>query len=538
MIPGRPMAGITAGNPDFIDTQRRISQLDSNVDPKKDELAQYLIMLTQQNKVGTPEYFMAAGEYAERENTRKEQQAKQADQPPVINRLIASAAQETAMNRGVAAVPAPNVGGYAPGGIVAFSNGGQPSVGPAMMSTIKPGPGVSFSQAFPGAAATTASRMPGLFGRIGALTLGPLGAFEAMTGPSGDDIDRLKEFERAKEILRSAGFTDKDISALPSKDVYRMASGYGYKPSQPDVRTAGAPTPVPVPAPAPEAPPPAPEAKPPGISALLPSTRPDYGSLMANVKSMTGNIMGAAPTVPTDQSALTSEKKMYEEAGVDFGLFKRQIAEERKALEASKGDRTEAANLRLIEAGLGILGGESPHAFVNIGKGASPAVKGFAEDIKELKKIERDRNKAIRDLEIADNQLAQGLGKSASDRKAKAEKRLDDYNERTAMIQSQMANTLFSNEMQAYLKGLDIRSTEGYRTEALTQNKIAAAQETAAKIMNSDKFSGLKAGSPEYEAAFNSLVQMLLRQGKPGESAAGTRPNIAGRFDAQGNLIK
>ncbi len=41
---------------------------------------------------------------------------------------------------------------------------------------------------------------------------------------------------------------------------------------------------------------------------------------------------------------------------------------------------------RALEAGLGTLGGESPYALTNIGKGAQPAVKGFAEDVKERRK--------------------------------------------------------------------------------------------------------------------------------------------------------
>jgi len=41
---------------------------------------------------------------------------------------------------------------------------------------------------------------------------------------------------------------------------------------------------------------------------------------------------------------------------------------------------------RALEAGLGILGGESPYALTNIGKGSQAAVKGFAEDVKERRK--------------------------------------------------------------------------------------------------------------------------------------------------------
>ena len=41
---------------------------------------------------------------------------------------------------------------------------------------------------------------------------------------------------------------------------------------------------------------------------------------------------------------------------------------------------------RALEAGLGIMGGESPYALTNIGKGSQAAVKGFAEDVKERRK--------------------------------------------------------------------------------------------------------------------------------------------------------
>jgi hypothetical protein len=41
---------------------------------------------------------------------------------------------------------------------------------------------------------------------------------------------------------------------------------------------------------------------------------------------------------------------------------------------------------RALEAGLGILGGESPYALTNIGKGSQAAVKGFAEDVRERRK--------------------------------------------------------------------------------------------------------------------------------------------------------
>lgn len=53
--------------------------------------------------------------------------------------------------------------------------------------------------------------------------------------------------------------------------------------------------------------------------------------------------------------------------------------------EAAKQARKEAQNMRLMEAGLNIMGGTSPYAFANIGQGAAAAAKGYGEDIKGLR---------------------------------------------------------------------------------------------------------------------------------------------------------
>jgi hypothetical protein len=42
--------------------------------------------------------------------------------------------------------------------------------------------------------------------------------------------------------------------------------------------------------------------------------------------------------------------------------------------------------MRLLEAGLGIMGGESPYALSNIAKGAQPALRGYAEDVAAQRK--------------------------------------------------------------------------------------------------------------------------------------------------------
>lgn len=76
--------------------------------------------------------------------------------------------------------------------------------------------------------------------------------------------------------------------------------------------------------------------------------------------------------------------------------LEKMIMDER---EAAKGSREEAKWARLLEAGLGIMGGESPYALTNIGKGPIPALRGFGEDIKGLRKEERERVRDLADIE-------------------------------------------------------------------------------------------------------------------------------------------
>ena len=59
-----------------------------------------------------------------------------------------------------------------------------------------------------------------------------------------------------------------------------------------------------------------------------------------------------------------------------------------KSKPRTEAEATQSGWLRALEAGLGIMGGTSPYALSNIGKGAETAVKGFSEDVKERRKGE------------------------------------------------------------------------------------------------------------------------------------------------------
>jgi hypothetical protein len=155
-------------------------------------------------------------------------------------------------------------------------------------------------------------------------------------------------------------------------------------------------------------------------------------------------------------------------AGVDFDMMKNQIADLRAEKEKLKGSKSEAANLRLLEAGLGILGGESPYAFVNIGKGASPALKGFAEDIKDIQKQSRMLDKETRELARMQNELALGTAKFGMESYERKQDRVARAQEAKARNKAQLLSTVLGGEYQ--LKASQISAArEGDTSREISQ---------------------------------------------------------------------
>jgi hypothetical protein len=172
-------------------------------------------------------------------------------------------------------------------------------------------------------------------------------------------------------------------------------------------------------------------------------------------------LMGKYKIDPGKRKEFTDFSKEYvdtlKNAGYDFDLVKNQVRELAKEKEALKGEKKEAQNLRLLEAGLGILGGESPYAFVNIGKGATPALQGLAKDLKEIKKTSRQLDKETMQLNLLQNQMAEGKVKYSQDRLDKQEDRFQRIVEKDMDNRLSLAKTVSSNSVTKYAtdKGAD-----------------------------------------------------------------------------------
>jgi hypothetical protein len=113
-----------------------------------------------------------------------------------------------------------------------------------------------------------------------------------------------------------------------------------------------------------------------------------------------------------------------------YSKYEKMLLDER---EAAKSDREQAKYARMLEAGLGILGGTSQYAFENIGKGAAPALKGYGEDVRELRKEERGRVKDLLGIEG----MRQEAKRSAQDMALKEKSLAQDRELRTMMVEVQ-----------------------------------------------------------------------------------------------------
>jgi len=512
---------------------------------------------------------MSIAQMVLREKTREEkikqgaQAQPEAQQPSVVERDLMAA--------GVAALPADVDVGLAGGGVVAFAgpdgsfvqgrqlplSGMGPAspdyVGPALQSTTKPGPGPTFSSAFPNAPTTPA--IPATAGSLFRQSLRKLpfvgAAMEALS-TSDEDLNKLKAFDQAKAVLAMNNVPKEEIDRMPTADVFTKAKALGYagdrgKPVIEKKEVAAPATPAPTPTETAPAAPPPPPAKDTGatsgIAALPPP--PSFESTAAEAEKIASKLFPKQTVVvPTAKEAVQQEKAYLTEAGFDPNLYKNQIAAIRKEAEGDKSMRQDAVNMRLLEAGLGILGGESPYAFVNIGKGASPALKGFQEDIKEIKKLERDRNKEILALQTAENQVAAGIGGSASARVQTAQKRLDDIEKQQGERKLSLMTHLASNNTQEYVARLNAETqrsataeTKMYREATLDQELRAKALAQADTFISKLPDTQRNGMTPEQLENLRSTLyakSLALLQNQK----AANEPPVAASYDAKGNRIK
>jgi hypothetical protein len=275
----------------------------------------------------------------------------------------------------------------------------------------------------------------------------------------------------------------------------------------------------------------------------------DQDAILRRAGDMATKVLGRPEAekikIPTVAEASKETNDLLRESGFDSSLFTTLRNEVAKQREDLKGDRKEAMNLRLLEAGLGIMGGESPYAFVNIGKGATPAIKGLGEDIKGLKKAERELVNAERDLRMKENDFALGKARISQTSIDKARERADKERSDYTRLQGDFAKTMLSGEIQKEVAKATVGSRitdfdkewSLYSEEArargetptysgFTRSKQAGMnEEDAVRIASQmDTVKSLDLNDPRDQKIYRDTINFIMQQGRPPTAATQTGP--------------
>jgi hypothetical protein len=219
-----------------------------------------------------------------------------------------------------------------------------------------------------------------------------------------------------------------------------------------------------------------------GIAPLMPPEPPpaapprqtfaplDPNEILSQTNTLYGGLYGggAGAAAPGDKLSYVSKaEEFFKQAGVDLNLAAKQAADIAAEKEALGKDREEAKKMRIIEAGFAILGGTSPNAFENIGKGATQALKGYTSDIKDLQKTERELGDATRKMMQAQNQIRMGVATAAGEDYQKAVERYNAAKEKMADRKAGLAEKLISNRTSQQIVEAQMRSKPSDFSEKL-----------------------------------------------------------------------
>jgi hypothetical protein len=178
------------------------------------------------------------------------------------------------------------------------------------------------------------------------------------------------------------------------------------------------------------------------------------------------------------------------------------------------------------------MAGTSPFAAVNIGQGASPALKGFAQDIKDVKKADRELSRAQMALETTENQFKIDQSKSVQGRMEKNQDRVDKAQNTLATTTATLGaslNTLTGSKYDAQLRDLTSRF--------VSENQRTASMYTADKGLQGSlaQAAATRFGYGRDEA---SIERIMAEQGVGYTEAMGIRAQQTARANDRYNSIR
>jgi hypothetical protein len=216
---------------------------------------------------------------------------------------------------------------------------------------------------------------------------------------------------------------------------------------------------------------------------LVPSTEPEAESTPKSPKKTLSDILAEVRSAYKDTDRPTPERLAYMEA-IKSGAYKPE-------------DIKKQTGLRILQAGLGVMGGRSPNALENIASGVAPAVEGYAKDVEKYKAAKLGEMKSLADLAEAQRLEKRGDVKTAADLYSKQldrEQRLATASQKDMVVYAQQYlqmmraqgstdpdSVLLNQGMKEYLKeyGQNAAKIAAMLTGIQTTAGTAAASQAA-----------------------------------------------------------
>lgn len=215
------------------------------------------------------------------------------------------------------------------------------------------------------------------------------------------------------------------------------------------------------------------------------ATGPDAGKLKEQYLADVGKM---APEKETAESFMARRKAMLGDEGQALSKYEAKLLAQEAALPREKD---ESFWMAVTQAGLAAAAGKSSNALQNIAEGFGTGLAGYKDALKEFKKAEQERDKAMADIERARRAEKRGDVDAALAFENKSQERLDRHNDRVAAGLASLTGAQIGGEY----------SLAGHRVSAAATT--AAANRTPAEIQLIERYQT----DPKFAAAYDRFAQ-------------------------------
>lgn len=275
-----------------------------------------------------------------------------------------------------------------------------------------------------------------------------------------------------------------------------------------------------------------------------PATPPAAAAAPAANVAATTPTAPATPPVPPRSTVIPEAAKeltpeQFKTQQKQFGIdekWKGKVEALIDKMGASAGDREQAKNMALLQAGLGIMGGQSPYALQNIGEGAKAAVAQYSKDVKDIRTAERDADKLRIEVAKAEDAQKRGDFKAFQEHNEKAREyalklRKAELDEKQTAAYVQAATRPTEEQLRQKMFAEDPEKFRKYQESMRPGFETAetARLNNALKGINDTLLTGrIKKDSPEYKQLMEQRQLILNKLSGTGPAVP---PNVQSVID-------